>query len=210
MAGPFSKDDMRRIALSERARVRRTLAGLTDEQWATPSLCDGWTVHDVAAHLAHNARVGTLGFLAGMARTGFKHDQYNIRSTAQWAKLPRSQILRALEGDQLMLIFKMNPFLLVVDYVVHQQDIGRPLGLRSDVPPEHLLAALQAVTTESMFAEDAKRAAGLRLVATDLPWSYGDGPAEVRGPAEPLLMALMGRTIGPTELAGFGAGEGRA
>jgi hypothetical protein len=43
----------------------------------------------------------------------------------------------------------------------------------------------------------------LRLVATDLGWSYGLGP-EVRGPAEALMLAVAGRKIVLDELVGDG------
>ena len=35
----------------ERRAVADMLESLTDEQWATPSLAQGWTVRNVAAHL---------------------------------------------------------------------------------------------------------------------------------------------------------------
>jgi hypothetical protein len=46
------------------------------------------------------------------------------------------------------------------------------------------------------------RIRGLRLVATDLDWSTGDGPI-VEGAAEPLLMAIAGRST-TDELTGPG------
>lgn len=76
----------------ERRALADQLDGLTPEQWATPSLCSAWTVHDVAAHLVvpHVTSVPTfivaivaargrferanvvLGFLvSGKARLGF-------------------------------------------------------------------------------------------------------------------------------------------
>lgn len=203
MSETFTKEDMRTIALEQRARFREVLLGLSADQWSAPSLCTHWRVRDVAAHVAHNASAGMFAFLVGMARTKFDHDQYNLRSTAQWAVLPKTQLLRALEGDHLMLIFRLNPFLPVVDTIVHLQDIRRPLGLGTDVPERHLLAALTAVTTEKMFEQDATRANGLRLVATDLPWTHGSGPVEVRGTGEALLMALMGRQVDQAEFGGI-------
>lgn len=197
-----AKEKMRTIAFQERARFRDTLSTLTAEQWATPSLCQGWTVRDVAAHVVHNACVTTLGFLGGMARTKFDHDRYNVRTAARWATVPTGRLVGALDNDHLMLIFRRNPFLPMVDTIVHHQDIRRPLGLGKDIPAPHLLAALGAVTTEKMFSHDAKRAAGLRLIATDLDWQHGGGSIEVRGPGEALLMAIMGRRVDLAELAG--------
>lgn len=40
------------VMRSERRGLAELLASLTDEQWETPSLCAGWRVRDVAAHLA--------------------------------------------------------------------------------------------------------------------------------------------------------------
>jgi uncharacterized protein (TIGR03083 family) len=37
---------------SQRLRTADLLEGLSEEQWRHPSLCDGWTVRDVAAHLS--------------------------------------------------------------------------------------------------------------------------------------------------------------
>ncbi len=64
---------------------------------------------------------------------------------------------------------------------------------------------LQAITTESMFASDARRANGLCLVATDVDWRSGAGTAEVSGPAEALIMTVMGRPVQPGELSGSSA-----
>jgi uncharacterized protein (TIGR03083 family) len=39
------------LAHAERAALAADLAELTDEQWATPSLCTGFSVRQVLAHL---------------------------------------------------------------------------------------------------------------------------------------------------------------
>ena len=35
----------------ERSALLQLLNALPDEQWANPTVCPGWTVHDVALHL---------------------------------------------------------------------------------------------------------------------------------------------------------------
>jgi hypothetical protein len=40
------------VIRTERRALIEYLETLTPEQWATPSLCQGWRVQDVAAHLA--------------------------------------------------------------------------------------------------------------------------------------------------------------
>jgi uncharacterized protein (TIGR03083 family) len=42
---------------SERAVALDVLAGLTDDQWAAPSGCEGWSVHDVAIHMVSSLQL---------------------------------------------------------------------------------------------------------------------------------------------------------
>jgi hypothetical protein len=53
------------------------------------------------------------------------------------------------------------------------------------------------------FAQPRRRARGLRFVATDVPWSNGDGP-EVRGTREAIALAIAGRGVVLEELDGEG------
>jgi uncharacterized protein (TIGR03083 family) len=48
----------------ERLSLADLLEGLTDEQWNAPSLCDGWRIKDVAAHVAMTPQPLTLGTVA--------------------------------------------------------------------------------------------------------------------------------------------------
>jgi uncharacterized protein (TIGR03083 family) len=152
-------------------------------------------VRHVAGHVAENTRAGMASFLVAMAGTGFDHDEYNRRAAARWAARPTSEIVDALDTDQMMLVFRMSPAMLMVDNVVHHQDIRRPLGLGQDFPEDLLAATLTAVMTDGAFKADAKRFADTRITATDIEWEHGDGPDELRGPAEMLIMKIMGREV---------------
>lgn len=44
-------DEIFAVATRNRLLAVDMFAGLTDEQWSTPSLCAGWTVREVCAHL---------------------------------------------------------------------------------------------------------------------------------------------------------------
>ena len=90
----------------------------------------------------------------------------------------------------------------LTDGVIHQQDIRRPLGLPRAIPADRMLCALQFARTAPTIGA-AKRIRGLALVATDLDWSAGKGPA-VEGSAEALLMAVAGRRDIVRELSGPG------
>ena len=93
----------------------------------------------------------------------------------------------------------------LTDILVHTQDIARPLGILVPVASEHVDPALTfCVTRKSnqQFAP-ARRYAGVRLIASDLKWKYGNGP-EVSGPAIDLLLALTGRSSALSNLEGEG------
>ena len=90
----------------------------------------------------------------------------------------------------------------MTEALIHHQDIRRPLGQPRTIPPERLLPALRI----ALIAPDIGglwRIRGVRLVATDLPFSAGIGQ-EVRGPAEALLMTIAGRHGVAGELPGPG------
>ncbi|MBC8091241.1 MAG: maleylpyruvate isomerase family mycothiol-dependent enzyme, partial [Pseudonocardia sp.] len=128
------------------------------------------------------------------AAVRFDHDAYNRRAAARWAARPVDDLVAALRRERITAVFSMMPSLLLVDTVVHHQDIRRPLGLGTDFPPEILTATLTALVTEGAFAADARRVAGRRLVATDVDWAHGDGGPELRAPAEELIMTITGRS----------------
>ena len=56
------------------------------------------------------------------------------------------------------------------------------------------------------FAFPGKRTKGLRFIATDVDWAWGDGP-EVRGPGEAIALAVVGRAAVLDELTGGGVPE---
>ena len=51
---------------AERRAFADLLETLTPEQWATPSLCDAWSVGDVATHMMVGPTGSLWGFLTAM------------------------------------------------------------------------------------------------------------------------------------------------
>jgi hypothetical protein len=82
------------------------------------------------------------------------------------------------------------------------QDIYRPLGIQREIPESDLRAVADFLTRVSGFGTK-KRVAGLRLVASDMDWTHGDGP-EVTGSAEALVMLMAGRLAVLGDLTGEG------
>ncbi|MSX07682.1 MAG: maleylpyruvate isomerase family mycothiol-dependent enzyme, partial [Actinobacteria bacterium] len=65
----------------ERRSLARTFDTLTPEQWDTQSLCDAWTVRDVAAHLVVPLIVPLWQFGLAMVRTRGNFDRANQMMT---------------------------------------------------------------------------------------------------------------------------------
>lgn len=196
--------DLRRFAREERADLAELLESLTTEQWSQPTLCARWTVHDLAAHVVSYDEIGARGLVRRLTGARFSPDRANALGQAEY---------RARPPEELIAILRRNPqprglpaafggMIGFLDGLIHQQDIRRPLGLPRTIPPERLQAALRALRF-AVPVGAARRLPGLHAVATDLDWSTGKG-AEVRGPAEALLMALAGRRAATGELSGPG------
>src|SRR5919107_6116073 len=54
----------------QRSRTADLLQSLGPQEWTTPSLCEGWTVRDVAAHLTLQEITLRQGLLIGLRHPG--------------------------------------------------------------------------------------------------------------------------------------------
>ncbi|MBB5912300.1 uncharacterized protein (TIGR03083 family) [Nocardia transvalensis] len=193
------------IVHAERAALIEDLARIEDERWDVPSLCDGWTVHDVAAHLAETARTTRLGFVAGMIRARFDFHRQNARGIERARGATPAETLRRLRSVATRRSTPPAPLdSRFVEEIVHGEDIRRPLGISRAYPTEAVVRALRLQTRTSASLGGAKElVSGIRLVAVDTELSLGDGP-EVRGPVLALLLAVSGRRIALADLEGPG------
>ncbi len=195
---------------AEIAAERRLLADLVEdlsaEQEATQSLCGAWTVHDVTAHLLMPLVTPMPKVVLAMVRNGMNFDRANVALTAGVAKLSSAEIAEGLRSraDHRFTPPGLGPEAPLTDIVVHGQDIRRPLGLTREIPEQRQRAVLDFMAGGSSKAVvPTARKVGLRLEATDLGWSAGEG-ALVSGQAEALMMALAGRPVALAELTGDG------
>jgi uncharacterized protein (TIGR03083 family) len=184
---------------------------LDASQWDTPSLCEGWRVRDVIAHMTVGYTTGLPTMIGKLGRYGFnvpkasKAESITFASDhtpeallAVFESIPRQHLRKGITHF-------IKPTESLLDHVVHHQDIRRPLGQPRQIPTDRLLAALDVAPTLSGFVGSKSRSADIRLVATDVDWSHGDGP-EVRGTGEALLLTLTGRSAAVDELDGEGVG----
>jgi uncharacterized protein (TIGR03083 family) len=197
--------DVWRVTDEERTTMADLLEELTDDEWEHPSLCAGWRVRDVAAHLTL-AHMGwgsaAVGFVRG--RGSFNR---TVRDTAlRQARLPVTDyppLLRAMVGSRRKApgVTHVEPML---DLLVHGQDITLPLGRHRPMPPDAAAVAATRAWTLNWPFRTRRRLHGLQLVATDCDWTAGTGPT-VHAPIAELLLLVTGRPVDPTTFAGAGA-----
>jgi uncharacterized protein (TIGR03083 family) len=192
------------LAQEERGELADFLATLTPEQWDAPTLCTGWNVRDLVAHVISYDVQGMSGFVRTLLLSGMSPDRANQKAVDALHELEPGGLVdlvrryRTPEG----LTARFGYRIALTDGTIHHQDIRRPLGLPRTIPPERLRAVLAfAVVAPPVHA--APRIRGLRLVATDVDWTWGRGP-EVTGPGEAVLMAAAGRADALDELDGPG------
>lgn len=216
LPAPLSVEAVWSVVDAERSSLADLLDGLTGAEWERPSLCAGWRVRDVAAHLAL-AHTGPAVAALGMLRAGGSFDRM-VRDTARrHAVVPTGQLageIRAMVGSRRRApgISHLEPML---DVLVHGQDIAIPLGRHRAMPVDAAAAAATRVWTMgwpmSRTFRARSRLRGLALSATDTAWSAGEGEP-VEGSIEALLLLLTGRTVAALDrLAGPGvASVGRS
>ena len=187
----------------ERRALAEDLALLTERQWDTPSLCGGWDVHDVVAHLAGSAATTRRSFWTSLIRSRFDFDRANAREVAANRGTTPADTLERFRATVASTTTPPGPFITrLLEIVVHGEDIRRPLGLPRPPLPPGVEDALTYLARDGLSG-GRSRLAGLALTATDAGYTVGSGEV-VQGPALSLLLAASGRPSGLEELRGPG------
>lgn len=190
------------LAHAERADLADFLATLTPAQWKAQSLCNGWSVKDVVAHVVSYEELGVLGVLGRLVKG--RVTRANQVGVDEFAKLSDQELLDYLNRhlDPRGLTARFGGMIGFVDGTIHHQDIRRALDRPRTIPVERLSRALPLLPGNPRLGA-ARRIRGLQLRATDVDWVHGDGP-EVIGPGEALLMVMAGRPAALADLSGPG------
>jgi uncharacterized protein (TIGR03083 family) len=206
---PTAEHDYDALLWEESADLGSLLDDLDDASFDCASLCDGWRVRDVVAHmvLGHTTPMPTMvaliarsGFNVprasrlGSARHGSAHSVPELRD--QWHEVVDGRVRRGISR-------RISTKEMFVDHLIHHQDIRRPLKLTRPIPAERLTAALDAMPTIGGFVKSKQRMRGLTWTADDVAWRFGSGP-DVSGPAEALILLASGRRAPIDEIVGGG------
>lgn len=187
--------DAQRLALAD------ILAGLPEEAWGEDSLCAGWTVRDVAAHLTFS-HAGLGSVIGPLFRSGFRFNTM-IRETARRSPLDHDEIIATIRGfvgsrRRAVGVTELEP---LGDVLIHTQDICVPLGIEHQMPPDAAVAAADRVLALRPPFRLRPPYRGVRFEATDVDWSWGSG-AVVSGGIQWLLLTVAGRSVAHSRLSG--------
>jgi uncharacterized protein (TIGR03083 family) len=190
-------DDVRtwKMIHDERERSADMLESLSPEQWTADTLCEGWNVRHVAAHMMIAGEQTTGTFMMGLLASGFRFNVMMDRAAREGAQLPPSEIIARIRARTTTTNKPPAAAMAMLgEVVVHGTDIRQPLGIADDTSSEAKLACLNMFKGSNFPVAAKKTIAGLRLRATDADWVYGSGP-EVAGPMVALLMAMTTRPL---------------
>ncbi|MEV4493599.1 maleylpyruvate isomerase family mycothiol-dependent enzyme [Micromonospora coxensis] len=199
----MDEDELRAAVAAERREQATVLAALRPEQWDTPTLCDGWRVREVVAHITMPFRASLGRTVVDLVRAGGSVNRMADRCARRdAARLSPAQLVAALADNA------DHPWTppgggvagALSHDVIHGLDVTVGLGTDRRVPPERVAAVLAAMSPRSIrfFGADLT---GVRLEATDLDWQFGAG-TPLRGLAQDLLLVVCGRRLPPGRLTG--------
>jgi len=184
------------VIAGQRRALADLLAELDENDWERPSLCGQWRVKDVAAHIALTPQSpGIVRILAKGLRARGDLQAVNRDMAVAHADRPPTELVAQLRE---LADSRRKPAIttldnLLFDTMVHIQDVAVPLGLTAAMPLDAAREGAERVWQMGWPFWARRRLRGLRLTATDIDWSAGEG-AEVRGPVQALLLLLTGRT----------------
>ena len=190
---------------AERSSLVDALAVLPDADWGRPSLCAGWSVREVVAHMISTANMTRPRFFAKMAGSGFSFQKMTRREI--------QQVSAGKTGTDLVSMLRSRVDARTAppgpaaswlgETIVHGEDVFRALGAYRDHPIEHVVAVIDFYKNSNLLIGAKNRIAGVTLRATDTGWQYGSGP-QASGPAVALLLAMTGRKAALDDLVGDG------
>jgi uncharacterized protein (TIGR03083 family) len=189
---------------AERQALADDLSTLTDQQWQMPSMCSGWTVHEVLGHILATVKITPPKFIGHFAGAGFNFDKMTAKDAAAETRNGPAATLADFRANQGRTNSPPGPTeAMLGEAIIHAEDIRRPLGITRDYPAEPVTRVLDFYKKSNLIVGAKKRIDGLTLRASDTGWTHGSGP-EVTGPAVSLLLAMTGRREALADLHGDG------
>jgi uncharacterized protein (TIGR03083 family) len=175
---------------------------LPEPRWDTPSLCEGWRVREVVAHLTMPARYTTEEFQRELEACGWDFTRLSNQIADRDGALATTTLVANL----------CDPGLhgwtppgggwpgALNHVVIHSLDVTVPLGVPVCASSDALRAVLDGLTVGAVHEHFGVDLTDLALRATDVDWSFGSG-APIDAPAAELALLLCGRQVGGKRLS---------
>jgi uncharacterized protein (TIGR03083 family) len=191
----------------QRRAVADVLETLTGEEWSSPSLCEGWRIQEMAAHLTMPFRVGNPRFFLDVIGSGGNIAKVMDRFAKRHSNEAPEQLIACLRdnAESHFVPPTLPPVASLTEIVVHGFDVSIPTSRHVEVPEEVSSLVLNYLVSPKAGTVYTKRGLSndVRLASTDSSWSWGTGP-EVRGTNFGLLMLLARRPVGFENVSGEG------
>jgi uncharacterized protein (TIGR03083 family) len=196
-------NDLAAEVAAERSELAEMLAALPPSSWDLPTLCAGWRVRDLVAHMTMPFRYSTARFVAELAWSRGNFDAMSDRCARRDGAARAADLLGALRDNV------TNPWKppgggyagALTHDVIHGLDVSVPLGLGRRVPEHRLRLVLDAITAPAARKHFGTDVSGIELRASDMDWSFGSG-RPLSGAAQDLALVLCGRKLARGRLDG--------
>jgi uncharacterized protein (TIGR03083 family) len=199
------RDRIRAAITQERLGIADLIDDLDEAQLATASLCAGWDVKTVGAHLVSYLVAGSLKVSwLGVRRGG--PDRAIDELARRAAQSPADEIAATLRKLADHTYWRPPPQApgLLAEVLAHSGDIRIPLGIPFEPDLRLTATALDFLTGPVPIGlVPLGRLRGIRLSANDIERQWGDGQ-EVHGRAADLMLAVVGRKAALGALDGPG------
>ena len=164
------------------------------------------------AHLVAGAGIGPLRWIRSVLGARGDFDRHNARRLAEHRGSTPAGTLARFRSVLSSTTSPPGPVQMWLgEIVVHGEDVRRPLGLVRAYPPSTLVRLAEFFATQNSTVRSRSAIAGLRLEATDGPFTAGPDDAPlVGGPTLALVMAMAGRAAFCDDLEGPGVPTLRA
>jgi uncharacterized protein (TIGR03083 family) len=197
-------DTIRDMIAAQRAELAEVLAGLPESGWDEPTLCAGWRVREVVAHITMPFRYGRGRFALELAKSGGRFNEMADRLARRDALVMSSADLAGAVRSNTGHPWKPpgGGYTGALSHdLIHGLDITVPLGLDRPVPEDRLRLVLPDSLTGRAVRFFGVDLSGIELRASDTDWALGSG-VPLEGAAADLLLMLSGRRLPAGRLTG--------
>jgi uncharacterized protein (TIGR03083 family) len=203
ITAPTTDSQLASEIAAERREFAEVLSALPAQSWDSATLCAGWRVRDLVAHMTMPFRYSTTRFVAEIVRSSGRFSAMADRCARRDGAVPASELLSALRDNA------DNPWTppggglvgALTHDVIHGLDAVVPLGITRRVPLERLRIVLESVTGPAALKHFGTDLSGIELRADDLDWSFGSGQP-LAGAAQDLALVVCGRKLPAGRLRG--------